>query len=113
MTWSSDKADADRMVAELLEMIEELSSKHGQPAGSIRLAIYPTPHDYRYLRGNDPWSWEHHTAVVHASARELKRRGYDIDLIDCTAEGCAAWLNERGLIGTQKNRAAYVAFRTG
>lgn len=112
MTWANAKADADRLTAAILERVAALAREHGQPTGPIRLAIYPTPHDFRYLRGSDPWSHEHHTAVVRAVARQLKRLGHKIALIDCTAEGCAAWLNERGLIGNTQHRAAYVASLT-
>ena len=100
--------DAERMCGAILERVAALSSADGAPS-AICLAIYPSPHDFRYLRPGDPWSWEHHTAVVHATKRMLKRQGITVDLIACTAEGCAAWLNEQGLIGSTQNRAAYVA----
>lgn len=100
------------MTAAILERIAALERERGSLTTPLRLAIYPTPHDFRYLRGPDPWSWEHHTAVVRATARELKRAGHRVNLIDCTAEGCAAWVNERGLIGNTQHRAAYVAFKT-
>ena len=112
MTWVSANADAARLTAAILEKVAALEREHSSATGPIRLAIYPTPHDFRYLRGSDPWSHEHHSAVTRAVARQLKRVGHKVALIDCTADGCAAWLNERGLIGNTQHRAAYVASKT-
>lgn len=111
MTWSSAKSDAQRMVAAILERVASLRAEHGEPS-TIRLAIYPAPHDFRYLRPGDPWSWEHHTAVVRATARELKRHKLKIDLVECTADGCASWLDAAGMVNNTATRAAYVAART-
>ena len=113
MTLDSTQRDAERLITVILERVAVLTAEHGMPTQAIRLAIYPTAHDFRYLRPGDPWSWEHHTAVVRAVARKLKRHHLKIALTDCTAEGCAAWLDAKGMIGTTQNRSAYVASITG
>jgi hypothetical protein len=109
MTWQNAKIDAARIYAFMRERMEALRAAHGAPA-KIKLARYPTAHDFRYLRPRDPWSWEYHTEVVRAVVRLASRDGIAIDLVDCTAAGCAAWCEERGLVPITKNRAAYVSF---
>ena len=113
MTWAAANADAERLVLQIEALISKQREAHPDaPLAPIRLAIYPTPHDFRYLRPGDPWSWEHHTAVVRALARQLKRRRYHVTLTDCTAAACAAWCEARGLIANTQHRAAYVAHVT-
>ncbi len=111
MSWAAANIDAERMTAAILERIAALHLEHGEP-DAISLAIYPTAHDFRYLRGKDPWSWEHHTAVVRATQRQLKRHRVKITLMTCTAEGCASWCDAQGLVPSTQNRAAYIAHFT-
>ena len=102
--------DAKRMAFAICERVDSLSKRHGSPC-AISLAIYTSQHDFTYLRPDDPWTWEHHTAVAKETQRQLKTgNSILLNLVECTAEGCAIWLNERGMIGTTANRAAYVAF---
>ncbi len=113
VTWAAANVDAERLVSEIEALVSaKQAERPGIPLGRLRLAVYPTPHDFRYLRGSDPWSWEHHTAVVRAVARLLKRRGYHVELVDCTAEGCASWCDAKGVPATTQHRSAYVALLT-
>ena len=98
------------MVEQIMRIVEEQAG--GQQPRQLKLAIYPSPHDFRYLRGSDPWSWEFHSEVVRATARLLKRRRLKVELVDCTAEGCAAWCEERGMVSDTRARAAYVGSLT-
>jgi hypothetical protein len=110
MTWAAAKLDAERLVLEIEALIAARRAQHpGAALGCLRLALYPTPHDFRYLRPGDPWSHEHHTAVVRAVTRQLKRAGHRVALVDCTAAACAAWCEEQGLVAHTQHRAAYVA----
>ena len=114
MTWQSAITDAERMLAVMQERIAAISAKlKTAPPKLVRVAVYPTPHDYRYFRRDDPWSWEYHTEVCRAIVRLAAREKLKVELTDCDAAGCAAWCDSRGLVPSNKWRAAYVATLTG
>lgn len=107
-TWPSAKSDASRMTAVILQQIAAIREQYGEISSPVRLAIYPTAHDFRSLRPADPWSWEHHTEVVRAVQRLLKRHGIKAQFVACKAAGCLSWLDENGKVNSLENRAAYI-----
>jgi len=111
MSRSPAYIDADRMCAVVLERVAALTASYGSPQ-TISMATYLTRHDYDYLRSGDKWTWEHHTEVARLTQSLLATHNIAIRLVPCTAEGCAAWLNKEGLIGSTANRAAYIGLIT-
>jgi hypothetical protein len=106
MSWAEARREADRQVAEICALLAEQGVTG---AVQMRLARYPTPHDYRYFHPASKISQKYHTMVARATARALARLGHKVEIADCTAEGCAAWCDARGVPTTSAYRSAYVA----
>jgi len=106
MSWLNAKLEAEERAQAIFDLCAQLRIPRG---AVIPTSFYPTPHDFRFLRPEEKVSWEHYVAVARAVRRLVKRGGYRIDFVDCTAAGCLGWLAENNLVNTPENRAAYVA----
>lgn len=109
MSWEAAKADAEIQVARILPLIEQRKREHPEASmAEIRLATYPSAYAFRFFRPDDPWSWEHHTAVMRAVKRSLSRRGYSVELRDVEPAAYTAWLQKEGRQDGTAERAMFV-----
>lgn len=112
MTWSAAKADAQTQVSRTLHLIADRlreAPPGTQPPDSIRAAIYPSAYAYRYFKPDERWSWEHHTAVMRAFQRLMKREGIRVDLREIEPAAFEAWAIKQGMSDNPGTRSAYVA----
>lgn len=110
MSWSAAKRDARIRVAAMLERVAAFPSER---RAVIRLTDYEDEESYQFLCGMaGPWSLDYFKMVNSAAARELRQRGFKVDLVPIKMAGYFDWLAREGLENKTENRAAFIAQAT-
>ncbi|MBI4661506.1 MAG: hypothetical protein HY735_22010 [Verrucomicrobia bacterium] len=93
-----------------LEMILERIQRFGRP-GLIPLTDYADEQTYDFLLVNPGWTFAQWRAVNWEVARQLRERGYRVQLVRVEMAEFFDWLAEFKLPNTPANRAQFVAWK--
>lgn len=107
MSWAAAKRDARIRVAAMLERIAAFPSDR-KP--TIRLTDYEDAESYEFLCGMaGPWTLDYFMMVNSAAARELRARGFKVEIVLIKMADYFGWLAQTGQENNTVSRAAFIA----
>lgn len=108
MTWQSARAAAREKAAALLGMVAAAEAS-GAHVDLLPLSEYTSAADYAACKdAGETWTFEFHRMVTRAVARELKRHGLEVVLVEISASEFLPWLRFYGLENAPEFRSQFL-----
>lgn len=109
MSWQDARRDGEALAAAIMERIRAAEASEDGRCGEVRLAEFADLVTYQFLKPSEKWPWRHHSMVIRAAARALRRDGLRVKKVTLDLKGFLDYLAKNDLKNTEVTRAQYLS----